>query len=180
MEDRDLPRGVATVSGPVTVHFDGACEPPRGGGIATFGFHLEGGGFLHEDRGLAVAPKSPHSTNNVAEYSGAIHALAWLAAHGYAGPVRLFGDSQLVIRQMKGEYEVRAEHLKAYHHHLSQLAARFERVEYEWVPRESNARADALSKQALREAMADLGRRVVGRRTKEVSNDSSQDESQDP
>ncbi len=157
MDDRSLPRGVATFGGPVTVQFDGACEPARGGGLATFGFHIEGGGFLHEDCGLAVAPNSPRSTNNVAEYVAAIRALEWLTAHGYSGDVRLVGDSQLVIRQMKGEYEVRAEHLKAYHHRLAQLASRFRSVEYEWVPRESNTRADALSKHALEETAATLG-----------------------
>lgn len=180
-DDREIPRGVAAIDpARVEVRFDGACDPPRGGGVATFGFVVSGAGLYHEDCGLAVRPHVLHATNNVAEYVAAIRALEWLNGQGYQGAVELVGDSQLVIRQMKGEYEVRAEHLKAYHHHLSQLAARFERVEYEWVPRESNARADALSKQALREAMADLGRRVVGRRTKEVSNDSSQDESQDP
>ncbi len=62
------------------------------------------------------------------------------------------GDSQLVIRQMTGEYQVRKEHLKAYRERLKQLAALFRRVEFQWVPREQNQRADALSKEALREA----------------------------
>jgi ribonuclease HI len=152
MDDREVPRGVATVSGPVEVHFDGACEPPRGGGVATFGFHLEGGGYLFEDRGLAVTPYSRHATNNVAEYVAAIRPLEWLTARGYSGDVVVIGDSQLVIRQMRGEYEVRAEHLKAYHEHLGKLAARFRHVEYRWVPREQNVRADQLSKLALEDA----------------------------
>ena len=152
MEDREVPRGVATLDGPVEVHFDGACAPPKGGGVATFGYHLEGAGYLHEDRGLAVRPYSEHATNNVAEYVGAIRALEWLRAHGYRGPVVLVGDSQLVIRQMTGEYEVKAEHLKAYHEHLTQLARRFRQVEFRWVRRSENVRADALSKLALAEA----------------------------
>lgn len=179
MDDRTLPRGVTTLSGPVTVHFDGACEPARGGGLATFGFHIEGGGFLHEDWGLAVAPLSPRSTNNVAEYVGAIRALEWLTAQGYSGDVRLVGDSQLVIRQMRGEYEVRAEHLRAYHHHLSQLASRFRSVEYEWVPRESNARADALSKQALEDAASALQGRTTPRSVLEVVEEDETDGSSD-
>lgn len=151
MDDHHIPRGVATLTGPVRVNFDGACEPPTGG-VATYGYHIEGGGFLYEDKGLAVAPGSPHSTNNVAEYSAAIHALSWLLAQGYHGDVVLLGDSELVVRQMKGEYRVRAEHLKAYHDHLSEIASRFRRVEFQWVPREENSRADALSKQALEDA----------------------------
>jgi ribonuclease HI len=158
VDDQEIPRGVATLSGPVEVHFDGACAPPKGGGLATFGFHLAGAGFLHEDRGLAVRPFSEHATNNVAEYVAAIRALEWLAKQGYPGEVVLAGDSQLVIRQMKGEYEVRAEHLKAYHQHLAQLSRKFRRVEFRWVPREQNRGADALSKLALQEAGA-LARR---------------------
>jgi ribonuclease HI len=158
VDDREIPRGVATLGGAVEVHFDGACAPPKGGGVATFGFHLEGAGFLHEDHGLAVRPSSEHATNNVAEYVAAIRALEWLAKQGYPGDVVLLGDSQLVIRQMREEYEVRAEHLRAYHERLGQLARKFRRVEFRWVPREQNGRADTLSKMALAEAGADARR----------------------
>ena len=50
---------------------------------------------------------------------------------------------------MTGEYEVKAEHLRPYHEWLTQLAGKFSSVSWEWVPREQNQRADALSKQAL-------------------------------
>jgi|SRR5271170_4079685 len=152
MDDRELPRGiVAADPSPVRVHFDGACQPPRGGGIATFGYTIEGGGFDLEEAGLAVRPYSERATNNVAEYAGAIQALYRLHGLGYAGPVEMFGDSQLVIRQMKGEYEVKADHLRPYHEWLTLLAKNFSSVRWEWVPREQNPRADALSKQALAE-----------------------------
>jgi ribonuclease HI len=158
VSDEGIPRGLVALHGPVEVHFDGACEPPRGGGVATFGFHLEGAGFLYEDCGLAVTPYSRHATNNVAEYVAAIRPLEWLRARGYEGEVRMVGDSQLVVRQMRGEYAVRAEHLKAYHDQLRRLVAGFRRVEFRWVPREENGRADALSKRALEEAAATSGR----------------------
>ena len=153
MKDEDLPRGVATLgSAPVVVHFDGACQPPKGPGIATFGFTVEGEGLYAEEHGLATRPYSENSTNNVAEYVAAIRALEWLRSQGFKGAVTVAGDSQLIIRQMKGEYEVRAEHLKAYHDWLRRLAGEFRSVEWEWVPREENRRADELSKRALEEA----------------------------
>lgn len=159
-DDRDLPRGIATApAGPVEAHFDGACEPARGGGVAAYGFTVHGGGFEHEGRGLAVPPFHPRATNNVAEYVGAICALEWLARKAYDGEVLLFGDSQLVVRQMQGEYAVRAAHLRPYHERLRQLERRFRRVEYRWIPREENARADLLSKEAVLEARAHLGDR---------------------
>lgn len=159
MEETELPRGVVAIDpDSVVVHFDGACEPPRGGGVASYGFVVEGAGLYFEGRGLAVPPFSPHATNNVAEYVGAICALEWLEARGFRGRVALTGDSQLVIRQMEGAYEVRAPHLRAYHDRLAQLAARFRAVRFEWVPRERNRRADELSKDAIEEARDGLGR----------------------
>jgi len=155
-DDRDLPRGIASVagSGPVVVHFDGACQPPSSEGVAGWGYVIDGPGLHYEDCGLATRPYSPHSTNNVAEYVAAIRALEQLRSAGYSGEVVVEGDSQLVIRQMNGEYQVRKEHLKAYHAWLRRLAEGFVKVEFRWVPREENTVADALSKRAIEEAWA--------------------------
>lgn len=148
LEDR-IPRGRAVLPAEVHVHFDGACQPPRGGGVATYGFTAEAPGLYHEERGLAVPPWTPRATNNVAEYTAAIRALEWLLAEGYFGSIRMMGDSQLVVRQMQGQYQVRAPHLQEYHAHLQRLVAKFLRVDFVWIPREANARADELSKAAL-------------------------------
>ncbi len=157
--DDGVPRGVAALAAArVEVHFDGACEPPKGGGVATFGFVVSGAGLYHEDSGLAVRPHVPHATNNVAEYVAAIRALEWLLGQRFRGPVEMIGDSQLVVRQMKREYRVRAEHLRAYHDRLEQLTREFARVDFRWVPREENQHADALSKRALADAADDATR----------------------
>lgn len=151
MHDVDLPRGVAIYGGESTavVHFDGACQRFGDEPIATYGFTLEGVGEMVEGSGLAVAPGAPHATNNVAEYVAAICGLERLQNEGFHGRVILRGDSQLVIRQMTGEYRVETEHLRAYHDRLEQLVRQFALVRFEWVPREENAQADLLSKQAL-------------------------------
>jgi ribonuclease HI len=156
--DSQLPRGQTILPKMVQVHFDGACQPPRGGGIAAYGFTVEGAGLDHEGRGLAVRPWSPQATNNVAEYTAAIRALEWLVGQGYTGSVLVLGDSELVIKQMNGEYEVRAEHLKAYHARLGQLSAKFGEVKFVWIPREDNQRADELSKLAIEDAAPDARR----------------------
>jgi ribonuclease HI len=157
--DEQLPRGTVVTELPVRVHFDGACEPPKGGGIATYGFTIESSTLQHEEFGLAVPPGSERATNNVAEYVGAIRALEFLASVGYRGTVLVFGDSQLVVRQLSGEYEVRAEHLRPYHEHLKALIARIGDVQFTWVPREENSRADHLSKLAIAEARQDAALR---------------------
>jgi len=149
-DDGAIPRSVVPAAAvPAIVHFDGACQTVGGRRVAAYGCTVEGPGLAHEESGLAVPPDHPRATNNVAEYVGAIRALEWLAAVPYRGDVVVFGDSELVIRQMSGEYEVRAEHLRAYHERLRQLADRFSHVEFRWLRREENRRADALSKDGI-------------------------------
>ncbi len=135
--------------GPVTVHFDGASVAGR----AAWGFTVDGAGLDHEACGRVLPrggpPGSPDSTNNVAEYTAAVRALEYLRERGYRGPVEMLGDSQLVVRQFRGEYTVRAAHLLPLFERLQDLARGFERVSFEWVPRELNRRADSLSKEGL-------------------------------
>jgi ribonuclease HI len=145
----------------VQVHFDGASVSVRGRFVGAWAFTVEGGGLDHEGMGqlaenpatseTAVSAQPGHtpSTNNVAEYTAAIKALEYLESVGFRGSVEVMGDSQLVIRQFTGEYSVKSAHLKALHERLKSLAKNFERVSFEWVPRELNSRADYLSKEAL-------------------------------
>lgn len=144
---------------PVQVHFDGASVDAPGGRVAGYGFVVEGETLDHEESGLAVPPGSERATNNVAEYVGAIRALEYLIGRGYHGAVVVVGDSQLVVRQMTGEYEVKAEHLRPYHDHLASLSGRLGEVRFVWVPREENTRADALSQRAIEEARQDAALR---------------------
>jgi len=140
-------------TGSVRIHFDGACQSIGGRRFAAYGYAVDGPeGLVHEECGLAVPPGHPRATNNVAEYVAAIRPLEWLAGRGYRGEVILLGDSQLVVRQMRGDYRVRNDHLREYHARLSQLARTFRSVDYLWVPREENRRADELSKEAIARA----------------------------
>jgi ribonuclease HI len=164
MDEARLPRGVASVgTGPVTVHFDGSSQLVGGRRLAGYGFTVEGAGLDLEEFGLAVPPGHPRATNNVAEYVGAICALEHLVREGYSGDVAVYGDSELVVRQANGEYAVRTEHLVPYHERLRQLAGRFQRVEFLWIPREENRRADELSKRAIQEAFSPASPRSSGR-----------------
>lgn len=135
----------------VTVNFDGSSTLVRGHLIGGWGFTVTGGGLDHEEHGRVERKTSENSreTNNVAEYTAAIKALEYLVRSGYSGPVDLVGDSQLVVRQMTGEYKVRASHLVPYHQSLRSLSSRFESIRYLWIPREENSRADVLSKRVL-------------------------------
>lgn len=91
-------------------------------------------------------------TNNVAEYRGLIAGLEAAALHGVAS-LDVSMDSELVVRQMTGEYRVKNEGLKPLHAAARQAAQRISALRYVAVRREHNHRADALVNQALDRAL---------------------------
>ena len=88
------------------------------------------------------------ATNNVAEYRGLIAALTYLHRHGFQD-VTIRSDSQLLTKQMTGEYRVRHAGLKPLYHEARQLVAHFGEVRFEHVPRAQNAEADRLANLAM-------------------------------
>lgn len=92
-------------------------------------------------------------TNNVAEYRGLLQGLQAAARHG-ASRLTVFMDSELVVRQMTGEYRVKHAGLKPLHEEARREARRFQGVDYRAVRREENARADQLVNETLDAAAA--------------------------
>lgn len=135
------------------VHFDGLCEPKNPGGVPTYGFTVDvDGRRVHEEGGLAGRPHSEEATNNVAEYTGVLKALQWLVAQGRTGePTLVRGDSELVIKQLQGKYKVKSPLLAPLHVRVRELAMKFGSIRFEWVPRENNRGADALTNRAYAE-----------------------------
>ncbi len=88
------------------------------------------------------------ATNNVAEYRAVILALQKALDLG-AGRVTLHLDSELVARQLRGEYKVREAHLKTLHREALGLLNRFSEYHIHHVPREENRRADQLANEAI-------------------------------
>lgn len=97
------------------------------------------------------------TTNNVAEYEGLLAGLA-KAAEFKAQYVDVRSDSELLIRQMTGQYKVRADHLKLLHEKAALAAAGFSGVNFTHIPREQNAAADALANRAMDEARSGAAR----------------------
>ncbi len=89
-------------------------------------------------------------TNNVAEYNSLIKSLE-LAKKYTSDELNVYMDSELVIRQMRGEYKVKKEHLQLLYNKAKALEACFKKVNYEHVSRydEYQQKADALVNQAL-------------------------------
>ncbi|HEY3226433.1 MAG TPA: ribonuclease HI [Planctomycetota bacterium] len=148
----------------LTIHFDGLCLPKNPGGVATFGFVAKRGAkTVHEGYGLAAPPYTPEATNNVAEYTGVLKALEWALAQGFEKEKMVVrGDSELVIRQLKGEYKVKSPSIAHLFKRVRELAGRFPSITFEWIPREQNKEADALTNRAYAEFGA--GKRTERRR----------------
>lgn len=86
-----------------------------------------------------------YGTNNQAEYRALLEGLREAAERGVKRLV-VRSDSQLLVRQMSGEYKVKHAGLRALKAEVDAVAQRFERVVFEHVPRERNERADELAK----------------------------------
>ena len=114
-------------------------------GPAGFGVRIEGpDGALVEEFSESIGT----ATNNVAEYRGLIAGLG-KAVELALGEVEVRSDSELIVKQMRGEYRVRSESLRTLSVEAARLARQLGQVDYRHVPRERNELADSLVNQAL-------------------------------
>ena len=127
----------------VVVYIDGGS---RGNpGSAGYGVRIEDENARLVDEFNGAIERA---TNNAAEYRGLIAALEYLVAHGHRDAI-VRSDSELLTRQMRGEYRVRHPELAVLHGRAAELAGRLGRVRFEHVPRARNRRADALANAAM-------------------------------
>jgi ribonuclease HI len=89
-------------------------------------------------------------TNNQAEYRALLLGLTAIQRYSPSS-VRVLMDSELIVRQMRGEYKVRDDGLRELYEQAVRLARSLPTVTFTHVPRAQNARADALVNQALDE-----------------------------
>jgi ribonuclease HI len=89
-----------------------------------------------------------HATNNVAEYRALLLGIELAAALG-ADELELIGDSELVVRQVKGEYKVKNAAMRELHAEVGRALEGLERWSIRHVRREQNAEADRLVNQVL-------------------------------
>ena len=147
---------MSEAAGKVVVHVDGGARGnPGPAGIAAVAASL--GGELLGERSEFIG----EATNNVAEYRALLLGLR-LAEKLGACEVEVVGDSQLVMRQVGGQYKVKHAGLKPLYLEAMSALARFDRWSIRDVRREKNERADALVNEAIDAALA--GGRRAGRR----------------
>jgi ribonuclease HI len=125
------------------IHTDGASRGNPGEAGA--------GAVISDSQGRTVKELKLYlgmASNNVAEYRAAIHALERALELG-ARSVTLYLDSELVVRQLRGEYRVREPHLKTLHQNAQEILNRFSQYSILYVSREENRRADQLANEAI-------------------------------
>jgi len=130
-------------------------------GPAGYGVRIESadGAVIDELHGaLGIA------TNNVAEYNGLLAALRWAIDHD-ARDVHIRSDSELLVKQMRGEYKIKHPGLQPLAARARLLMMELGRVVFEHVRREQNTHADRLSNVAMDEAE---GKEEGGRKKEEV------------
>jgi ribonuclease HI len=88
------------------------------------------------------------ATNNVAEYRAMLRGIEWARSLG-ADELELVGDSELVARQLTGEYKVKHPAMKPLHEQALAALRAFAGWSIRTVPRAQNARADELVNEAL-------------------------------
>jgi len=114
-------------------------------GPAAYAYVLEAeNGTVLDARGEAIGV----ATNNVAEYRALIAGLEKAAELG-VDELEVISDSELVVKQMRGEYRVKNEALRALSLEAAALARRVGKVRYTAVRREHNELADRLVNEAL-------------------------------
>lgn len=128
-----------------SIHTDGAARGNPGPAAWAFVLSHDGEAVLEEKEFMG------ESTNNVAEYTALVKALERALEMGGTHVV-VHSDSELMVKQMNGEYKVKNEGLIPLYEEARRLSRRFERVTLRHVRRGENKEADRLCNEALDEA----------------------------
>ena len=142
---------------------DAAPEPPKHA-TAAYQANIDGGSrgnpgpaaygvVVRDGSGAIVARLKKYigqNTNNVAEYFGLIAALDYAQTHGVRA-LRVESDSELMVKQMRGQYKVKSEDLKPLFERAKKMSQSLESFRIDHVYREQNREADALVNLALDE-----------------------------
>jgi ribonuclease HI len=146
-ESGDLFPAQAPPSACLIAHIDGGARGnpgPAGYGVV-----------ITDQAGRKVAALSEylgHQTNNYAEYNGLLAALNYALQNGYKA-LKVVADSELLVKQIRGEYKVKSPNLAELHRRAKEMIARLEWFSIQHVLRGGNQEADRLAHLALDKGM---------------------------
>jgi len=127
----------------VIIHVDGASKGNPGTAAI--------GATIKDKRGhlvVSISQRIGCTTNNQAEYRAVIAALEKAIGMG-VDEVELYSDSELVVKQLTGQYRVKKVTLKPLYERVRQLQGKLEILTVRHIPREQNAEADNLANRAF-------------------------------
>jgi ribonuclease HI len=125
----------------ILMYFDGASKGNPGAAGAAYWVN-DGSTSYGEYKFLGT------QTNNVAEYSGLILGLKNLSKYSDK-TIKVHGDSKLVIEQMNGKWQVKAENLKPLNKEAKELIKGFKNIKFIHIDRSLNSKADSLANIAV-------------------------------
>lgn len=128
----------------VIIHIDGGSRGNPGPAAAGVVIRAADDGIVLHEAGLFLGK----TTNNVAEYRGLLAALQ-AATRLNVTHAKVFSDSELLVRQMNGEYRVKKTHLRELFEQAKEIAAAFDDFKITHIRREKNIDADRLVNRAL-------------------------------
>src|SRR5215472_15105037 len=153
----NLFEGFADRGGAAAGWYTAHCDGGSRGNPGPAGF----GAVIEDPRGQVVARLSEFlgsQTNNFAEYKGLLAVLAWAREHGVT-QLRVVSDSELMVKQMKGQYKVSSPGLLPLWEEARRLAGQLQHFEIAHTLRGGNREADRLANEAMDKGM---GRPPVG------------------
>jgi len=132
-------------------HIVAYCDGGSRGNPGPAGF----GVYIQDEKGGVVAELSQYlgkRTNNFAEYSGLLAALEFALANGHES-LRVVSDSELMVKQIKGQYRVNSPELRPLYEEARRRIARLSHFQIQHVLREKNRHADRLANEAMDKGM---------------------------
>ncbi len=130
----------------VVVYIDGSSSGnpgPSGISFVMFNKHNTEKPIAQSSRYIGI------TTNNVAEYEALIHALKWLLENQFLN-AEIYMDSELVYRQLTGNYRIKTPHIKNLADRVRKLLNKFEKVDLNLIPREKNRLANQLAQKIVK------------------------------
>ncbi len=151
----------------ISLFCDGLCEPRNPGGYACWAWLAKQPNGKTIKTAYGCFGRGPGMTAPLAEYHAVLNAMRYtvtrldlLRERGLA--VQVYSDSQLIIRQITGAYACNKLELATLRNEIYQIVDQASTmgvpISFEWIPREQNEEADALSGQAYQEARLTLRR----------------------
>jgi len=127
----------------IIAHIDGGSRGNPGPAAYAVVVNAEDGTHL-----ASLSKYLGHATNNVAEYQGLLAALEYALEHNNRC-LKIITDSELMARQINGQYKVKNANLKVFYARARALIAQFDSFRIEHVRREHNREADRLANEAM-------------------------------